>query len=191
MSIVKPLERGLADVFRWGIVRVQRRQSVAEHSYWIALWMPRLLEHFLIRDADLILECVMAALHHDMDEVVTGDMPTPLKKSIPRHVLDYVDEFSRSKTPVIKPRDGIPSKAVKVLDIFEAAMFLAEEMNMGNHRVKPILNILKSKLAGACADLEKAAEDEGWRAISTRGLCSGLLNQISHAIHEEADPLEE
>ena len=74
MSIVK----------RWGIIDMSRSQSVAEHSYNVAQISRAIVKHirdidFGLIDNDQMAQITSWALDHDITEVVTGDIPTPLK----------------------------------------------------------------------------------------------------------------
>ena len=68
----------LQQVSRWNLVSMTRTQSVAEHSYNVAM-----LALDLVRRLGLTTfpehRVVMAALHHDLNEVYTGDIPSPCK----------------------------------------------------------------------------------------------------------------
>lgn len=71
------------NVWRWHIVNMARRQSVAEHSYltWaIGMEMYRLgcKGHNTVEKH----EFAEYLLTHDAEEAVTGDMPTPVKKAL-------------------------------------------------------------------------------------------------------------
>lgn len=66
---------------RWSLMRNVMRENVAEHSYHVAL-----LTHALCTIANQIYgkdvsaeQAVTLALFHDVTEVITGDIPTPVK----------------------------------------------------------------------------------------------------------------
>ncbi len=66
---------------RWGLMRNSRRESLAEHSLFTAYTAHYLA--CLAKDrfgADVSPERVAcAAMYHDAGEILTGDMPTPVK----------------------------------------------------------------------------------------------------------------
>lgn len=63
-------------VTRWHIVRTVRPQSLAEHTFDVTMIARAIAKIAGYDDAEI----TKAALLHDLDEVVTGDFPTPTKE---------------------------------------------------------------------------------------------------------------
>ena len=69
-------------ITRWGLMRNTFSENIQEHSYQVAVLAHALA---LIRRDILKLsgpdpdKCAVAALFHDTSEILTGDMPTPIK----------------------------------------------------------------------------------------------------------------
>ena len=69
-------------ITRWGLMRNTFSENLTEHSYMTAVLSHALA---LIRRDILKLEgpdpdrCAVAALYHDASEILTGDLPTPIK----------------------------------------------------------------------------------------------------------------
>ena len=69
-------------ITRWGLMRNTFSENIAEHSYQTAVLAHALA---LIRRDVLKLptpdpdRCAVAALYHDASEILTGDLPTPIK----------------------------------------------------------------------------------------------------------------
>ena len=69
-------------ITRWGLMRNSFSENLSEHSYMTAVLAHALA---LIRREILHLEgpnpdrCAVAALYHDASEILTGDLPTPIK----------------------------------------------------------------------------------------------------------------
>lgn len=63
-------------VTRWHIVRTVRPQSLAEHTFDVVMIARAIAKNAGYDDYEII----KAALLHDLDEIVTGDIPTPSKK---------------------------------------------------------------------------------------------------------------
>lgn len=66
---------------RWGLMRNTRQENIAEHSLEVAMIAHLLCE---IRNKRLggnadAGKAVMIALYHDVPEIITGDLPTPVK----------------------------------------------------------------------------------------------------------------
>lgn len=74
----------LSVVQRWGIVRMSKRQSVAEHSYIVSVLAMAIAENmyyeFDSQKRDTVQVAVQWSLLHDMPEVVTGDIPASFKR---------------------------------------------------------------------------------------------------------------
>ena len=69
-------------ITRWGLMRNTFSENIAEHSHMAAVLAHALA---LIRRDILGLptpdpdKCAVAALYHDASEILTGDLPTPIK----------------------------------------------------------------------------------------------------------------
>ena len=69
-------------ITRWGLMRNSLPENLTEHSYMTAVLAHALA---LIRRDILQLptpdpdRCAVAALYHDASEILTGDLPTPIK----------------------------------------------------------------------------------------------------------------
>lgn len=63
-------------VTRWHIVRTVRPQSLAEHTFDVVM-IARAIAKIAGYDD---YEIIKAALLHDLDEIITGDIPTPTKQ---------------------------------------------------------------------------------------------------------------
>lgn len=63
-------------VTRWHIVRTVRPQSLAEHTFDVVMIARAIAKIAGVDDYEII----KAGLLHDLDEIVTGDIPTPTKQ---------------------------------------------------------------------------------------------------------------
>ena len=126
------LDDRLSIVKRWGIIRTIKSQSVAEHCFNVQRICIKLAPYFGIDDFEEMFELSQAALHHDDDEAVVGDIPGPAKVYIQTDekgvdvgatawYTDASDEFK---------------DIVKLADMLEAYHFLAMEFNMGNSYIR-------------------------------------------------------
>lgn len=120
MNLRKRLQ--LAQVKRWPICTMMREQSVAEHSFNVCMIAYDLATFYPAADPEVFLPKVLAyALSHDMDEVETGDIPSPFKRKL------------RAECPSVIPvLDGEPKAddqiraLVKLADYLEAVYYLRE-----------------------------------------------------------------
>ena len=82
----------LSAVKRWGIVEMSRQQSVAEHSYNVALIALNLVgasvghKGFSKEDESLLLTLCLV---HDMPEVFSGDIPSTIKGAFKEELDDW------------------------------------------------------------------------------------------------------
>ena len=69
-------------ITRWGLMRNTFSENIAEHSFQVAVLAHALalirrdILHLPTPDPD---RCATAALYHDASEILTGDLPTPIK----------------------------------------------------------------------------------------------------------------
>ena len=119
-------------VKRWHIVRVNRDQTLAEHSYRVWLVAMDLSKRFFPGLQPETLQLINDwALWHDLTEVITGDIVTPTKK---KHISGNPDMLiSDEYDALFKKVDGTIVKViVKIADLIESAMFLNTE-GLGAH----------------------------------------------------------
>lgn len=142
MSIIEKLRVG--HVKRWQIVRVAREQTIGEHMYRVYLICSEICARIDIPD-DIKLKIIHWALIHDLPEVVTGDLATPIKSAmrnavpesdpIKRIELELDADYNELYKTIKSENDQIVIKIVKLADLMEAAYFLSVE-GMGKHAKK-------------------------------------------------------
>ena len=137
-------------ITRWGLMRNTFSENLTEHSYMTAVLAHALA---LIRRDILKLEgpdpdrCAVAALYHDASEILTGDLPTPVKyynpdikkayKQVERiagnRVLDMLPQELRSSyEQYVLEEDRITKPIVKAADKLSAHIKCLEEQKAGN-----------------------------------------------------------
>lgn len=135
---------------RWGLMRNTQPENDAEHSLqvaFIAHGLALIAKHKLNKDVDT--EFVLAlACYHDISEVITGDLPTPIKyknrdlknsyKAIEEgaqdRLLEMLNEPLKSEyAKYIKPDEStLEWKLVKAADRICAYIKCVEEEKAGN-----------------------------------------------------------
>lgn len=126
-----------AHVHRWHMIRVKRTQTLAEHSFTVALLAMK-LESLLDREQGAVAPAWGAelplALIHDLHETEYGDMPTPAKwffKATPegRAMLAGMEDKFWADRGVFDHNDFAPETKhlVKLADMMEAYLFYREE----------------------------------------------------------------
>ena len=137
-------------ITRWGLMRNSFSETLSEHSYMTAVLAHALA---LIRREILHLEgpdpdrCAVAALYHDASEILTGDMPTPIKyynpeiktayKQVERiagnRLLDMLPAQLRSSYEhLVLEDDEAVEPFVKAADKLSAHIKCLEEQKAGN-----------------------------------------------------------
>jgi len=140
-------------IARWALMRNTRTENVEEHSYEVAV-----LAHALAvigRDVfgrDLNPDrTAVAALFHDAPEIITGDMPTPVKYYNPDIKTAYrqVESVAQDKLlsmlppelvsaydPLVRESDKTIKRYVKAADKLSAYIKCVEEGKAGNSEFK-------------------------------------------------------
>ena len=127
-------------VKRWHIVNTVREQTVAEHSFLVAIIALELnVKLGAIYGGDLANRLLLSALFADASEIRTGDYPTPAKREIRevlggRNVFAEVDAALMPKVPYydVPPSTDLHDgeayirRIVKMADTIEAAHWINE-----------------------------------------------------------------
>ena len=164
--------RDLAHVPRWTIARVIRRQSVAEHSYFVALYAMQIAD-LIDRPVDMMGHLLWYALTHDLEECFTGDIPGTTKRSMTdnqgvRHVMWIQNQLRERFGPGIVPTPSEPEqKIVKVANLLDEVMYLAGEQQLGNLSVNALLDNSMDRLEQAWFNLpaRKDVLDAGFTKV--------------------------
>ena len=151
------------DVFRWQIVKTARRQSVAEHSFAVAMIGARICA--LMGRPDLRDVVVWRALCHDLPEVLTGDMATPLKELIGEEARGRLAEFEHNISILEGgySRTSLVVSIVKAADLVEAAKFLHE--NNTNSHGRGVLSRIQERIEHLPDELIRAAAVQAYEEI--------------------------
>lgn len=144
-------EQALSWVPRWVIVNTIQKQTVAEHSFYVALLADRIatILGIPVDDFKLRYRLQRAALTHDMFESISGDLPSPYKRCIS-------DDAAYSKYRHLFeeeiPVDEIEYKIIKIADLMEALIFLEREKSLGNTSILDVYFEIHAKLRAACME---------------------------------------
>ena len=137
-------------ITRWGLMRNTFSENIQEHSHQVAVLAHALA---LIRREIMGLpgpdpdKCAVAALYHDASEILTGDLPTPIKyynpdiktayKQVERiageRLLTMLPEKLRAcYAPFVLEDDEEVTPIVKAADKLSAYIKCIEEQKAGN-----------------------------------------------------------
>lgn len=139
----------MKNIYRWGLMRNTKSENLSEHS----------LETAYIAHALAIIKnncfggnvnaekTAVAAMFHDTSEIITGDMPTPVKyynpqiksvyKDIERQaqqtLTDMLPDYMQGDiSKIYNDTDAEIMQIVKAADKISAYIKCVEELNMGN-----------------------------------------------------------
>lgn len=138
---------------RWALMRNSFAENVQEHSHMVAV-----LAHALavirgeVFGGDIDAgQVAVYALYHDATEIITGDMPTPIKYYNPEIKQSYrkvesvaadklisllPDELRASYRPILRGEDREIHRLVKAADKLSAYIKCLEELKAGNLEFK-------------------------------------------------------
>ncbi len=136
-------------IARWALMRNTRTENVEEHSYEVSV-----LAHALAVVGQEIFHkdvnpdrVATAALFHDAPEIITGDLPTPIKYFNPaiKSAYDQVEAVAQDKllgmlphelteayTPLLRVEDPQVCRYIKAADKLAAWLKCLEERKAGN-----------------------------------------------------------
>ena len=136
-------------ISRWALMRNTFEENVQEHSHMVAV-----LAHALaLIQRDILGQpadpdrCATAALFHDAPEILTGDLPTPIKYYNPEIKNAYKqveavscekllallpDELAESYRPLLTESEPDVAVIVKAADKLSAYIKCIEELKAGN-----------------------------------------------------------
>lgn len=137
-------------ITRWGLMRNTFSENIQEHSHQAAVLAHALA---LIRREILGLpgpdpdRCAVAALYHDVSEILTGDLPTPIKYYNPdiKEAYKQVEHIAGNRllqmlppqlrecyAPLVLESDEEVLPIVKAADKLSAHIKCLEEQKAGN-----------------------------------------------------------
>lgn len=134
---------------RWGLMRNTFQENIQEHSHMVAVLahgLALIRREILGGTADPNL-CAAAALFHDASEILTGDLPTPIKYFNPdiKDAYKQVEhiscqkllamlppELQNSYQPLLMEEDPEVAQIVKAADKLSAYIKCVEELKAGN-----------------------------------------------------------
>ena len=142
----------MKNINRWGLMRNTRNENLSEHSLEVAY-----IAHCLALIGKKRLhkevcpeKAAVAAMFHDTSEIITGDMPTPIKYYNPEikeaykkieavaesQLIDMLPKDLREDFIEIYNPDEQTAAYVKAADKISALIKCIEEVKMGNLEFK-------------------------------------------------------
>jgi 5'-deoxynucleotidase len=149
---------------RWSLMRSIREENIMEHSQQVAVIAHALalINNKIYGGNADINKVVLLAQYHEVGEVITGDLPTPIKYFNPEIKSAYKDlegiacqrlinmlpeEFKQDYTEYIMPdENSYEYKLVKCADRLSAYLKCVEETKAGNSEFKKAKATILSEL---------------------------------------------
>lgn len=147
--------RTLSFVPRWVITRNIKTQSVAEHSFYVAVYADQ-IARFIGARCDRG-ELLHAALWHDAEECFTGDIPGPSKRNMihdqelyQKWIIEELKGRFKDQIPYINEETR---QILKIANLIDEVLYKATEINMGNADATYSFGLSFDRLVMALKDL--------------------------------------
>ena len=166
---------------RWALMRSSRRENLSEHSLEVALITHMLcvignVRHGRALDAE---RAALIALYHDASEIITGDMPTPVKyhdgrirdayqaveRGAEERLLDALPEDLRPAfEDVFWPAEGAGDdelylrRLVKAADKVSALIKCVDEARSGNTEFESAEKTCRAAVEEMASELPEVAD---------------------------------
>ena len=138
----------MKNIYRWGLMRNTKQENLSEHSLEVAFIAHALavIHNRRYKGQLDVNKIAVAAMFHDTTEIITGDMPTPIKYYNPeiRTVYKQIEKVAGDRLLSMLPEDLKPDfeelyapdsetvKFIKAADKISALIKCIEENNQGN-----------------------------------------------------------
>ena len=149
------------DIIRWNMVPLQRQQSLAEHTFMVAMVAEHIANELGITTGAVI----RLALYHDLEEVMTGDIPAPTKRALENTGVNFGAVFNKlGFIDLTAPPNA--STIVKAADYIADIIYLRRYGNM------PYAVLVMDRLSKNFWDyLETVPDQVKDAALKTFALC--------------------
>ncbi len=149
---------------RWSLMRSVREENIMEHSLEVSIIAHALaiIKNKRFGGSVNIEKVVLLAQYHEVGEVITGDLPTPIKYFNPeiksaykdlelvasKKILDTLPEDIKNEYEqyVLPNEDSEEYKIVKGADRLSAYLKCVEELKAGNSEFKKAKRTILSEL---------------------------------------------
>ena len=149
---------------RWALMHSTQTENIMEHSWQVAT-----VAHALVLINNKIFNgtadektVVLYAQYHETGEVITGDLPTPIKYFNPEITGAYKDLEKKAcerllkmlpaeledsyKSYIFPDKDSYEAKLVKAADRISAYLKCVDELKSGNKEYKKASSSIKAEL---------------------------------------------
>ena len=148
---------------RWGLMKSTRRENIQEHSLQTAM-----IAHMLGAIGNKFFgknynaeSIAVKAMYHEASEIITGDLPTPIKYYNPeiKNAYKYIEgvatkqiiqmlpeEFKEDFTPILEIESEQEKKIIKYADRICAYLKCVEEVNGGNREFDDAMKSIRADI---------------------------------------------
>ena len=154
----------MKEIKRWALMRSVREENIMEHSQQVAVLAHALA---LITNKKFggnvdVNKVVLLAQYHEVSEVITGDLPTPIKyfnpeiknaykdleKNASKRILSMLPEEMKEEYEqyILPNTDTEEYKIVKLADRLSAYIKCLEELKFGNKEFKKAKTSIEQEL---------------------------------------------
>ncbi len=158
---------------RWSLMRNSQTENLQEHTLEVAYFAHALAlirrSYFPGLPAPRPETCVMLALYHDVSEIITGDLPTPIKyfndqihrsfkeveaealdlmvQGIPGEIREDYQAYLYQEAAGEQAEDfALAKPLVKAADTLSAYLKCLDELAIGNHEFQDAAKSTREKL---------------------------------------------
>lgn len=169
---------------RWALMRNSREENLSEHSLEVALIAHMLATIACVRygrtlDAN---RAAVIALLHDSSEIITGDMPTPVKYANGRIHDAYKDVETLAEASLIHT---LPEDLRAVYAQYYQAQDASEDERYMRHLVKAA-----DKISALIKCIEEAQAGNA-EFVTAQKSCQAAVDHMAHELPEVADFITE
>ncbi len=151
---------------RWQLMRSTREENIMEHSQSVTVLAhaPAVIRNEVFGGDVDVLKTVLYATYHETSEVMTGDLPTPIKyynreirgayKDLEARACEKMcamlpDEMRKAISPfVLADENSEEYKLVKAADRLSAYLKCLEELKCGNGEFSKAKHSIETDLKG-------------------------------------------
>ncbi len=152
----------LSNIKRFAALKLDREYSGADHSYRVAMMGMLIVDEYNAKNPNKKISCeevLRKALIHDLEESVTGDIPTPVKQFpglrdilreasvaiMKEQIID--DNLVKSQEYLklwIEDKEGESGEVIAIADKLEALLSAAYELKRGNKDLQKAFNNVRA-----------------------------------------------
>lgn len=154
----------MKNIYRWGLMRNTKAENLSEHSLEVAYFAHALalIRNSLFGGNVNPERAAVKAMFHDTTEILTGDLPTPIKYYNPEirsasqvveaeaadRLLEMLpDELRQAYAQIYHDDDPALARIVKAADKLSALIKCIEEAQMGNREFVSAENATRKALS--------------------------------------------